>query len=105
MEIRSSDRALLKAFLEREALDYVGKGSAFVDYRMEKIEAGLREYEGTADYLTIVSLSNAGLIERSLTITPYPWGEKGTIEIVLCTCGKDNCWGTITYKESIREKR
>lgn len=56
--------------------------------------------KGTIDYVTIESLSNPGLVYRSLTVTPADpyYGMENKIRIILCICGNIECWGTVWVK-------
>ena len=103
MKINEEDMSLLTAFLEREGRDFSLVGSEleqFVNNLKIKIEHGLSEHPGKANYIHILSLGNVGCMERQLTLTASPWGwESGDVMVVLCTCGKPDCWGSIIFPD------
>lgn len=107
MKIQNKDIPLVTEFLRREAQDYsYPYPERWAQERLKLIVKGLASYRGKGDYLHINSYGNAGLPDRSLTITPSPWCPNGNIVIDLCTCGSLRCWGTITFpdKKSIGKK-
>ena len=105
MKIRNNDIPLVQAFLVREAQDYRKEGAdaeQWVEGIWKNIREGLASYDGSSNYLQINSISNVGLLNRSLIITPDPWSPKGMTTINLCTCGKLSCWGTISFPDGSR---
>lgn len=103
MKIQDLDLPLVKEFIKREAQDFrhrlntQEKTNNWVDNLLSKINAGLSSEHGKANYLSIKSLSNVGLLNRQLVLTPDPWGPKGMVVVTLCTCGNLECWGTISF--------
>jgi hypothetical protein len=99
-----TDEALLRAFLMREAEDFLGRSeTAFVNVRMDRIAEALDDLAGAEikiNYLKFVSLSNLGLVMRRLDLTPANshWAPTGEVEVVLCMCGSDDCWGSVRYE-------
>ena len=107
MKIQERDLPIVKAFLEREALDYGNKvPQVFANFLLSEITEGLAQYEGKANYLILRSYGNAGCMNRSLILTPSPWDSKGNVNVDLCTCGNPECWGTIVFpnKKKIGKK-
>lgn len=103
MRIQEKDLPIVKAFLEREAMDYGNKVmQVFANFLLSKIEEGLAQYEGKANYLIINSHSNMGFVNRSVMLTPNPWAFEGNVVVELCTCGKPECWGEIIFPNHTR---
>lgn len=93
-------KGLIKAFIAQESNDFAkfryGEESKtnFIAYRMHKIKKALQKAD-VFDKIKLKSFSNVGLLYRSLCL-----GSGATvIEIVFCTCGRDDCWGTITKND------
>lgn len=93
------DIPLLKAFLLREAEDFqsIASKEEWVTFRVAQIQQGLEKEK--YNYVEIQSCSNLGMMERGLTLGPssghWDW-QSGNIHVVLCSCGKNSHWGTIS---------
>jgi len=105
MELNSKYIPIVREFLRLEAGDFAHRLiteydiNRWVGFRMDAIIRGLETYKGKADYIVINSYSNLGTVNRTLTLTATPWDMIGNVVIALCTCGMDNCWGTITFPD------
>lgn len=82
--IPSRDLPLLVAFLKREAEDFRLSDSKDYELRMlNQLETKLREFPDGLDYIMIQSISNMGLVDRSLILTPSNWSMSGTLVCLL----------------------
>lgn len=92
---------LLKAFLEMEISDFSHieskMYSEWIQFRVDKILDYLKDKK--YNYLVVQSCSNMGCLVRQLILSPtgpsWDW-KKGSIFVVLCPCGRNNHWGTIS---------
>ena len=86
MELFKKDVPIVVAFLNREADEfrwkcwfnkyiYIGRMLRLINGHLAKIEK--------ANYIHIESLTNLGLIQRVLTLTPKQWDEKGAVRLML----------------------
>lgn len=98
--ISEYDWSLVKSFLHREAKDFKEPALRFIGSRVDVIAKRLKKFQG-CDYIVFKSLTNLGMIDRELHITPTKWDQKrGNIIIVLCPCGKLSHWGYIYREQS-----
>ncbi len=95
MKIKLEDKALVDAFIHREMDDYdwlddilfgktmLRRKADFFDLTWAGINKLIEPIE-SADFICIQSLTNMGLVQRSVTVTPDNWDHKpGTYEIWL----------------------
>lgn len=105
MKIHDIDISLLEAFLYREIEDYnwlpdderESRGrkdwptkkmrqKVFFNRMKESIIKQLSLITSGANYIKVQSLSNMGLVERELTLTPWPWDHENIVLILLPPC-------------------
>jgi len=103
VKISENDEKLLKAFLEREAMDYaihkVNENSIkeFAETRLEKIKTELDKFP-KCNRIIVSSHGNAGCVIRQLKFDPadgYFDLSSPELEVNLCTCGILDCWGRV----------
>ena len=81
------DSILLDAFIEAEKLDFNSNKNEFLDRTKKQILEWIKSWNG--GYIELISLSNVGLISRSIKIDGFRMNNNSSIsaEIILCSCG------------------
>ena len=93
MEYNPTDKALIQAFIQRESEDFNFKGvinnttaeerkNSYLSSMLKHIEDELVKYT-SADYISIQSLSNMGMLTRELKITPVQYSYGKVVELYL----------------------
>lgn len=72
MIISKSNEPLLRAYIEREALDYQHKPKEVLEAFKERLFKTVTEYvtDKKFNFVRICSLCNVGVVERALILTP-----------------------------------
>jgi hypothetical protein len=77
--IAERDLPILRAFLERESLQFMwGMSSLALDYRLKFVDRMLFDIASynpseAFDYVRIESMTNAGLVDAALILSCKPW--------------------------------
>ena len=88
MRLDDKDFEIIVAFLVREAHEFrainedVSKSTDYVTNIIDQMNAALLPIDG-ADYVHIISLSNMGLMYRTLVLTPVEWKSGRIVYITL----------------------
>ena len=102
--ISPNDLPLLYSFIERESFDFerlkeLGSRGRWINFRIDTIQKELKKCK--YNFAVFRSLSNLGICLRSLQLEPqsayWDW-KKGNVFITLCSCGRDEHWGTISQE-------
>ena len=97
---------LVKAFIDREKMDFKAAKDDFTEHRLQKIDKALElelDNYGWWEF-RILSLGNTGVTVRQLTLatcisSQVPFAERKIASIILCPCGKPTCWGNLNIEK------
>jgi len=87
-KISTQQKILIDAFIESEKLDFNNKKDLYLDRTKSEIIKTIEE-KWNGGYIEIISIGNAGLMVRSLTLDFYRTDHdfKKSGKIILCNCG------------------
>jgi hypothetical protein len=88
MELTQSNKNLIKAFIEREALDFTpNKDESWINKVCAKIYRQIKTIKN-GNYVSIQSFGQAGCFSRELKLDIYSGKADTNYFIKLCTCGR-----------------